>query len=165
MFLPGESQGQRSLVGCHLWGRRVGHDWSDLAAAATVMQETSSNAGVVAVQSPTCVRLYDSIDCSTPGVLCSITGFDPRVRKIPWRRKWQPAPVFLGNPLDRGAWWATVHGVGSVGHDLRTNHYNHHHRAFHPAALPKMLAELETQAKIFLGVANDNSAIFLQIQQ
>ena len=31
VFLPGESQGQ---VGCHLWGRRVGHDWSDLAAAA-----------------------------------------------------------------------------------------------------------------------------------
>ena len=22
-------------------------------------------------------------------------GFDPRVRKIPWRRKWQPTPVFL----------------------------------------------------------------------
>ena len=22
-------------------------------------------------------------------------GFDPRVRKIPWRRKWQPIPVFL----------------------------------------------------------------------
>ena len=21
IFLPGESQGQRSLVGCHLWGR------------------------------------------------------------------------------------------------------------------------------------------------
>ena len=21
--------------------------------------------------------------------------FDPRVRKIPWRRKWQPIPVFL----------------------------------------------------------------------
>jgi len=34
------------------------------------------------------------------------------VRKIPWRRKWQPTPVFLlGNPMDRGAWWATVHGV------------------------------------------------------
>ena len=26
--------GQGSLVGCRLWGRRVGHDWSDLAAAA-----------------------------------------------------------------------------------------------------------------------------------
>ena len=34
VFLPGESQGQGSLVGCHLWGRRVGHDWSNLAAAA-----------------------------------------------------------------------------------------------------------------------------------
>ena len=29
-------------------------------------------------------------------------------------RGWQPAPVFLQNlqnPMDRGAWWATVHGV------------------------------------------------------
>jgi len=34
VFLPGESQGQGSLVGCRLWGCRVGHDWSDLAAAA-----------------------------------------------------------------------------------------------------------------------------------
>ena len=25
-FLPGESHGQRSLVGCHLWGRTVGHN-------------------------------------------------------------------------------------------------------------------------------------------
>ena len=33
VFLPGESHGQRSLVGCRLWGRTVGHDWSDLAAA------------------------------------------------------------------------------------------------------------------------------------
>ena len=32
VFLPGESQGWGSLVGCRLWGRRVGHDWSDLAA-------------------------------------------------------------------------------------------------------------------------------------
>ena len=34
VFLPGESQGRGNLVGCRLWGRRVGHDWSDLAAAA-----------------------------------------------------------------------------------------------------------------------------------
>ena len=34
VFLPGESQGRGSLVGCRLWGRTVGHDWSDLAAAA-----------------------------------------------------------------------------------------------------------------------------------
>ena len=34
VFLPGESQGRGSLVGCRLWSHRVGHDWSDLAGAA-----------------------------------------------------------------------------------------------------------------------------------
>ena len=33
VFLPGESQGQGSLVGCGLWGCKE-LDWSDLAAAA-----------------------------------------------------------------------------------------------------------------------------------
>ena len=33
-------------------------------------------------------------------------------RSIPWSRKWQPVSVFLpGKCLDRGVWWATVHGV------------------------------------------------------
>ena len=34
VFLPGESQGRGSLVGCCLWGCTVGHEWSNLAAAA-----------------------------------------------------------------------------------------------------------------------------------
>ena len=34
VFLRGESQGRGSLVGCRLWGHRVGHYWIDLAAAA-----------------------------------------------------------------------------------------------------------------------------------
>ena len=34
VFLPGEYQGQGSLVGYRLCGHRVRHDWSDLAAAA-----------------------------------------------------------------------------------------------------------------------------------
>ena len=34
------------------------------------------------------------------------------VRKIPWRREWQPTPVFLlENSMDRGAWWSRVHEV------------------------------------------------------
>ena len=37
IFLPGEFQGWGSLVGCHLWGRTVGDDWNDLAAAAAVV--------------------------------------------------------------------------------------------------------------------------------
>ena len=47
VFLPGESQGQRSLVGCCLWGRtgsgRVGQDWSDLAAAAATLPGKAPN--------------------------------------------------------------------------------------------------------------------------
>ena len=34
VFLPGESQGWGSLVGCRLWGHKVGHNLSDLAVAA-----------------------------------------------------------------------------------------------------------------------------------
>ena len=41
--------------------------------------------------------------------------FNPWVRKILWRRKWKSTPPlqysYLGSPMDRGAWWATVHGV------------------------------------------------------
>ena len=39
--------------------------------------------------------------------------FHPWVRKIPWRRKWQPTLQYscLGNPMGRGACWATVHEV------------------------------------------------------
>ena len=40
-------------------------------------------------------------------------GFDPWVRKIPWRRAWQPTLVYscLENPMDREAWWAIVQRV------------------------------------------------------
>ena len=65
-------------------------------------------------------------------------GFDPWLSKIPWSRKWQPTPVclpgefhgqgslvgyspwghtYLENSMDRGAWWATVHGSQRVGHN------------------------------------------------
>ena len=29
---------------------------------------------------------------------------------------WQPTPMCLGNPMDRGTWWATVHGILRVRH-------------------------------------------------
>ena len=42
VFLPGESQGRGSLVGCRLWGsHRVGHDWRDAAAAAAASPATT----------------------------------------------------------------------------------------------------------------------------
>ena len=43
---------------------------------------------------------------------CRRGGFDPWAGKTPWRRKWQPTPVFLpGESKDRGPWRAAVHGV------------------------------------------------------
>ena len=47
---------------------------------------------------------------------CRRRRFNAWVGKIPWRNKWLPTPVFLpGNFMDRGAWWATVHGVTNSG--------------------------------------------------
>ena len=38
--------------------------------------------------------------------------FNLWVRNIPWRRKWQPTPVFLpGEFHGQKTWWATVHRV------------------------------------------------------
>ena len=43
---------------------------------------------------------------------CKRYRFDPWVWKIPWRREGLSTPLFFpGEPMDRGAWWATVHGV------------------------------------------------------
>ena len=40
------------------------------------------------------------------------TGFDSWVRKLPWKREWQSTQYScLENPMDTGAWRATVHGV------------------------------------------------------
>jgi len=36
----------------------------------------------------------------------------------PWRKKWQPTPLFLpGDSMDKGTWQATVHGVTRLGPD------------------------------------------------
>ena len=41
---------------------------------------------------------------------CRRPRFNPSVRKIPWRRKWQLQYSCLGNPMIRSAWQAAGHG-------------------------------------------------------
>ena len=55
------------------------------------------------------------------------------VGKIPWRRVWQPTPVFLlENSMDRGAWRATVHRVARSQTLLkRLNTHTHTHTHTH----------------------------------
>ena len=44
--------------------------------------------------------------------------FNPWVRKIAWRREWNPFHYScLENPMDRGAWWLQSMGSQRVGHD------------------------------------------------
>ena len=48
-------------------------------------------------------------------------GLIPGLEEIPWEGNGNPLQYScLGNPMDRGAWWASVHGIARVGHDLVT---------------------------------------------
>ena len=48
-------------------------------------------------------------------------GSIPGPGRCPGERNGNPLQYsFLGNPMDRGDWQATVHGVTRVGHDLTT---------------------------------------------
>jgi len=51
-------------------------------------------------------------------------GFDPWVRKIPWRRAWQPTPVFLPgeSPWTEEPGRLQFMGSQRVRHDLVTKH-------------------------------------------
>ena len=53
-------------------------------------------------------------------------GFSSWTGKILYRRKWQPTPVFLENPMDRGAWWSVVHGISKSWTWLSNWHFHFH---------------------------------------
>jgi len=56
-------------------------------------------------------------------------GMIPGFGRSPGGGNGNPLQSFcLKNPMDRGAWWATVHGIFSrqrVGHDLAHTHTEH----------------------------------------
>ena len=51
------------------------------------------------------------------------TMFDPWVGKIPWRREWQSTPVSCPRIMDRGTWWAIVHGVAKSQTQLNNQNF------------------------------------------
>ena len=55
---------------------------------------------------------------------CRRCGFHPWVGKIPWRRKWQPTPVFLPGKIPRTEETGGLQSIGSqrVGQDWATEH-------------------------------------------
>ena len=95
VFLPGESQGRQRLVGYHLWGR------TELdTTEVTWQQHRASQVVLVVKNSP--ANAGDVRDMgSIPGSGRSSGGG----RGNPLQYS------CLENPMDRGAWCATVHGV------------------------------------------------------
>ena len=64
----------------------------------------------------------DGASGKEPAYQCRRHGFDPWVRKIPWRRKWQPTPVFLPGEFhgQRGLEGYSPWGHKRVGHNIVT---------------------------------------------
>ena len=75
-----------------------------------------------------------------PRLQCGRHRFNPRVRKIPWRRVWQPTAVLLpGESHRRGAWRATEVQRGCKESDLTwplTNHRPEHPKGSGPPITP-----------------------------
>ena len=95
VFLPGESQGWGSMVGCHLWGRTE----SDTTEATWQQQQQYIYGTLIWKFTYMESRGFPG-DTSgkEPACQCErhkICRFNPWIRKIPWRRAWQPTPVFL----------------------------------------------------------------------
>ena len=96
VFMPGEFHGQRSLVGYCLWDRK---EWSDQhfefhgdsARRGSMVKNLLqfrrrgfSPTGGASGEEPACQRRSRER-----------LGFHPCLGKMPWRRRWQPTPVFL----------------------------------------------------------------------
>ena len=82
VFLPGESHAQRSLAGYSPWGHTE--------LNTTEATEPVGKRGTRRVSRP------------CPGMQCKRPGFNPWVEKIPWRRAWQPIPIFLPGEIHPG---------------------------------------------------------------
>ena len=105
VFLPGESHGQRS---------REGPAWSHRESDRT--EQLSLSLGISMKEMNT-LRETQGLPWWFRGQSvcpqCGGPGFDPWVRKIPWRRKWQPTPVFLPGESHG---WRSLLGYSPRGH-------------------------------------------------
>ena len=120
---------------------------------------------------------------------CRRFGFDPWLVKIPWKRKWQPTPVFLPgkshgqrslvgySPWDCKSWtwlsdWTTTATTKGLSHSLTcggvdvTSHITHMPLAFKPVSPSVLCSHLRTSnfcwCRIFLlqGKIKDHLEMF-----
>ena len=104
-WTPGVCDGQGGLACCDSWGCKE----SDMTERLNWTDSLNKRL-------PRWFSAKESV--------CNVgdTDFHPWVGKIPWRRKWQPTPVFcLGKSMDRGVGKATFYG-GCKRQDLATKY-------------------------------------------
>ena len=105
VFLPGESHGQRSLVGYSPWDCRVRHDWATNTFFSLFINWVLRFSWASLVVRVVKNLLANAEDSSILGSILdsgrSAGGGNGNPLKY----------SCLENPMDGGAWWATVHGV------------------------------------------------------
>ena len=109
-FLPGESHGQRSLVGYSPWGRRVGHDWSDLA-----LTHSDMHTSYILTWSAKATDVMD-LKCLSKSTGYWIGGsMEHRRPQVGWEltRGWEINPALHLRRLNRGG--QAREGVSRVG--------------------------------------------------
>ena len=126
-LLPGESQGRGSLLGCCLWGRT---EW-DTTEATWRQQQPLRLDNFNCLIDPFFFPAQVSYGTNSPSRMkgklryfpggtsgkepacqcrqCKRSRFSLWVRKISWRRKWQPTPVFS---LGESQWQGNLAGYG-----------------------------------------------------
>ena len=125
IFLPGQVHGQRSLVGYSLWGLKESDmtEWLTPLLSLSSSQTIEKYCDVILLASITRTRFRWSSTSLRYRIWLQWRrpGFDPWVRKIPWRRKWQTTPVSHGQ---RSLVELQSMGSQRVGHDWTTNTFN-----------------------------------------
>ena len=92
VFSPGESRGRGSLGGCCLWGP---------TGSGTTQQQVVSSLG-----------FPGGSDSRESACNARDLGLTPRWGRCPGDGNGYPLQYScLENPMDRGAWWATVHNI------------------------------------------------------
>ena len=112
VFLSGNSHGQRSLAGYSAWGSQK--------SVMTIYTYTLGLPRGLSDKGSACqCRRYRG---------CRRCEFDPWIRKIPWRRKWQPISVFLPGISHGQRSLANLQSMGSqrVRHDSDWAHTHTH---------------------------------------
>ena len=104
VFLPGESQGRGSLVGCCPWGRTESDTTEVTQQLSSSLLLYDNNSVYVLIQQ--CLTLCDSMDCSPPG--SSVPG-SLQVRIL----EWVAMPFSKGSSQPRNQTYLSyVSGIG-----------------------------------------------------